>query len=72
MRKHEVVRDAISKHFYQTHARTHKQMYSQLNSFSQFFLLLSVTEQRTHAETMVEGQSTAAGQQNTLELHAFV
>jgi len=34
-------------------------MYSQLNSVSQFFLLLSVTEQRTHAETTVEEQSTA-------------
>jgi hypothetical protein len=54
-----------------THAHTHKQMYSQLNSVSRFFLLLSVTEQRTHAETTVQEQSTA-GQQTTLELHAFV
>jgi len=72
MRKHEVERDTIGKHFYQTHTQTNVLATEFSLTILFFFFLSSATEQRTHAETTVEEQSTAAGQPYTLELHAFV
>jgi hypothetical protein len=50
-----------------THTHTHKCTCNWIQS--QFFLLLSVTQQRTHAETTVKRNSR---QQTTFGVHAFV
>jgi hypothetical protein len=72
MRKHEVERDGIRKHLYQTHAQTNV-LATEFSLTTLFALICHGAKNtcRDHGRVTVDSSRTA-GQQNTLELHAFV
>lgn len=72
MRKHEVQRDAIRKHFYQTNAQTNE-LATELSLTILFAFIYDGAKNtcRDHGRGTADSSRTA-GLQNTLEFHAFV